>query len=235
MTEGQVKVTLGKNDLASFANLIITKIWIYDNLYVLRARNPFLTLLLSCHVRVISKIQVNFRYRRYSKVLRIVSYRFSKFLHYICFWGQEIHCRHSYWATMFGWPWKSGSTSGTGGTQRYLWFCLIDLGNFFTIYVSEIKESIADIPIELPCFGDLGNPGQLPVQEVLKGTDDCVLWIFTISSVFMFLRSSYSLLPCLDDFEYPGQPSVDELLSMSDLENRQNRKLFWIFEVPQAL
>ena len=47
--------------------------------------------------------------------------------------------------------------------------------NIFEIYVFEVKESISDIPIELPCLGDLENPGQLPVQEVLEGTDDCVL------------------------------------------------------------
>ena len=51
----------------------------------------------------------------------------------------------------------------------------MDFHNFFTIYVFEVKESIADIPTELPCLGDLENPGQLPVQEVLEGTDDCVL------------------------------------------------------------
>ena len=39
--------------------------------------------------------------------------------------------------------------------------------NFFSIYVFEVKESIADIPTELPCSGDLENPGLLPVQEVL--------------------------------------------------------------------
>ena len=32
-----------------------------------------------------------------------------------------------------------------------------------------------DITTELSCLGDLKNPGQLPVQEVLDGTDDCVL------------------------------------------------------------
>ena len=47
--------------------------------------------------------------------------------------------------------------------------------NFFTIHVFEGKESISDIPTELPCFGDLENPGQLPVQEVLEDTADCVL------------------------------------------------------------
>ena len=47
--------------------------------------------------------------------------------------------------------------------------------NFFSIYVFEVKESIADIPTELPCSGDLENPGKLPEQEVLKGIDDWVL------------------------------------------------------------
>ena len=155
-----------------------------------RSRNPLLTFLLSYHVRVTSKIQVNFRYRRYwwfclmnfwnffniyvfevkksiadiptelpcsgdlenpgqlpvqrySKVLMILSYKFLKFLQYSCFRGQEIHCWHSYWATMFGWPRKSRSTSGTGGT------------------------------------------------------DDSVLWIFEISSIFMFSRSRNPLLAFL--------------------------------------
>ena len=51
----------------------------------------------------------------------------------------------------------------------------MDFHNFFSIYVFKVKESIADIPSELLCLGDLENPGQLPVQEVLEGTDDCVL------------------------------------------------------------
>ena len=37
------------------------------------------------------------------------------------------------------------------------------------------QKSIADIITELPGLGDLENPGQLPVQEVLEGSDDCVL------------------------------------------------------------
>ena len=158
-----------------------------------RVRNPFLTLLLSYHVLVTSKIRVNFRYRRYLRVLMIVSYKFLKFLHYLCFRGQGIHFWYSYWATMFGWPRKSRSTSGTGGTWRYWWLCLINFWNFFTIYVFEVREFISDILTELPCSGDLENQGQLPVQKVLEGTDDFVLWIFTISSVFIISRSRNSL------------------------------------------
>ena len=35
-------------------------------------------------------------------------------------WGQEIHCWHSYWATMFEWPRKSKSTSGSRGTDDFV-------------------------------------------------------------------------------------------------------------------
>ena len=68
---------------------------------------------------------------------------------------------------MFVWPRKSRSTSGTGGTRRYWWFCLINFWNFFSIHVFVVKKSIADNPTELPCSGDLENLGQLPVQKVL--------------------------------------------------------------------
>ena len=51
----------------------------------------------------------------------------------------------------------------------------MDFHNFFCIYVLEVKKTIADIPNELSCLGDLENPTQLSVQEVLEGNDDCVL------------------------------------------------------------
>ena len=47
--------------------------------------------------------------------------------------------------------------------------------NFFTIYVFEGGESISDILTELPRFDDLEKQCQLPVQEVLEDTADCVL------------------------------------------------------------
>ena len=43
----------------------------------------------------------------------------------------------------------------------------MDFHNFYTVYVFKVKESIADIPTELPCLSDLENPSQLPVREVL--------------------------------------------------------------------
>ena len=120
-----------------------------------------------------SKIQVNFRYRRCSEVLMIVSYKFLKFVHNLCFQGQGIHCWHSYWATMFGWSRKSRSTPGSRGSP------------------------VQDIPPKLSCVGDLENQGQLPVQKVHRSTDDSILWNFTISSHFMFygVKESISDIP----------------------------------------
>ena len=102
---------------------------------------------------------------------------------------------------------------------KTVWFCLINFWNFFTIYVFEVKEPIPEIPTELSCFGDLKNLGQLPVQEWLRVTDDCVLWIFTISSLLMFSRSRNPLLTFLlscpatelDDLENPDQLPVQEV------------------------
>ena len=53
--------------------------------------------------------------------------------------------------------------------------CFIDFHSFFIIYVFEVKESISDNSAELPCSGDFETPGLLPVQKVLRGTDDFVL------------------------------------------------------------
>ena len=45
------------------------------------------------------------------------SYGFSQFLHYLCLRIQGIYCWHPYWATMFEWPPKSKSISGSRGTD----------------------------------------------------------------------------------------------------------------------
>ena len=47
--------------------------------------------------------------------------------------------------------------------------------NLYENHVFKVRESISDIPTELPRLGDLENPGQFPVQGVLEGTDDCVI------------------------------------------------------------
>ena len=76
-------------------------------------------------------------------------------------------------------PRKFRSTSGTGGTRRYWWLCLIDFWNFSTMCVFEITESNANIPTELPFLGSLENTGQLPVQQVLEGTAVIVFYRFS--------------------------------------------------------
>ena len=58
--------------------------------------------------------------------------------------------------------------------------------NFFISYVFKVNESISRSFTNLPESGDLKNPGQLPVSEVLKGTVDWVLWISVISSFLTF-------------------------------------------------
>ena len=69
------------------------------------------------------------------------------------------------------------------------------------MHVFEVRESIADISTELPCLNYLENLGQLPVQGYLKGTDDCILWIFTIFSLFTFSRSRNPLLTFLLSYD----------------------------------
>ena len=68
--------------------------------------------------------------------------------------------------------------------------------NFFTIYVSEGRESIANIPTELLCLVDLENLGQLPVQEVLEGTDDCVIYFWNFQIIHVLeVRESIADIP----------------------------------------
>ena len=84
-----------------------------------RSRNPFFVVSQSYYVWVNSKIQINFRFYRYSRVLMIGSHGFSKFLHSIRFRGQGIHFSQFHKATMFGKPRKSRSTSGFTGARGY--------------------------------------------------------------------------------------------------------------------
>ena len=133
-----------------------------------RSRSPFLTFLLSYHVRVTSKIEFNFRYRRS--------------------------------------------------------YCFL---NFVTIYVIKVKESIADIPTELPCLGDLKNLDQLPMQDLLRNTDDCVLWIFTISPLSMFSRSGNPLLTFLLSCHVWGLRKSSLAYSSRDFQGQSNEVAQW--------
>ena len=65
----------------------------------------------------------------------------------------------------------------------------MDFHNFFIPYIFEAKESISRSFTKLLCLGDLESSGQLPVSQVLEGTDDWVLWIFVICLFPTFSRS----------------------------------------------
>ena len=95
---------------------------------------------------------------------------------------------------MFAWPRNSRSTSGSTSdvcvNRGYCGFGCIYFCYFNNIlYVFEVEESVSRSFTKLPCSDDLENPGQLPVSQVLEGTDDWVLWIFVISSFLTFSRS----------------------------------------------
>ena len=135
-----------------------------------RSRNPFLAVSQSYYVWVTSKIQVNFRFYRSSRVLMIGSYGFSKFLHSLRFRGHVFRFLQFHKANMFEWPRKSRSTSGFRGPREYWWLGLMDFRNFFILYVFEVKESVFCSFTRLLCSGNLENTDQFPVLQVLEGT-----------------------------------------------------------------
>ena len=61
------------------------------------------------------------------------------------------------------------------------YWCLINCWHFQTIHVFQVLPRNS-------------RSTSYPVQGYLKGTDNCILWIFTISSLFIFSRSRISLL-----------------------------------------
>ena len=132
---------------------------------------------------------------------------------------------------MFGWPQKSGSISGFACAWEYWWLGLMDFRNFFITYVFGVRESIFHSFTELPCSDDFENLGQLPVLQVLKGSDDLVLWIFVIPSLptfsgsrnlFFIVSRSY---PVWMTSKNPGQlPVLQVLESTADW-------VLWIFVI----
>ena len=106
------------------------------------------------------------------EVLMILSYEFLKFSHYnSCFRDQGIHCWYFYRAVYHVWVISKIQVNFWFKTYSevldYCWMCLIDVWNFLTIHVFGVKESIVDISTELPCVGDLENPGWLPVLRII--------------------------------------------------------------------
>ena len=74
-----------------------------------------------------------------------------------------------------------------------------------SLHVFEGKKFIFDIITKVPCLGDFENPGQLPVQKILGGSDDSVSMIFIISSLFWVqgINCWHSNLATL--FGWPGK------------------------------
>ena len=152
----------------------------------LRSWNPSLAVSQSYHVRMISKIQINFR--------------FPQVLEDTDDWVLWIF-------VIFSLPTFSGSRNPfLAVSQNY---CSGDLKNPGQLPVWQVLEGTDDwvlwifVISSLPTF--LGsrnpflavsqsyyvrvtskNPGQFPVSQVLEGTDDWVLWNFVISSLPTF-------------------------------------------------
>ena len=163
----------------------------------LRSRSPLPTFLLSYHVWVTSKIQVNFRFNRYSKVLVIGSYRFS-----VSSLFMFSRSKNPFLTLLVSYHvWKIPKIQVNSRFKRISEVLIILSYEFLkflhTIHVFEVEESIADIPTRLSYLGDLEKLGQLPVREILKETYDCVFWNFAISSIYMFSMSGNHLLTFL--------------------------------------
>ena len=142
----------------------VTKLFFHLFFMFSRSRNPFFAVSQSYHVRKTSKIEVNFRFHRCSRVLMMGSYGFLWFLHSLHFRGQGIHFSQFHKATMFRKLWKSRSTSGFIGARGYWWWGLMDFCDFFIPYVFEVKESIFRSFTKLPCSENFENRGQLQVS-----------------------------------------------------------------------
>ena len=159
-----------------------------------KSRNPLLTFLLSYHVWVTSKIQVNFRFERYWWYCLINCWNFQTIHVFevresIVDISTELPCLDN-----LGNPGRLPVQDALGGTGE----CILKIFEISWLFMFfGAKEYIADISTELPCLGDLENSGRLPVQDVFGGTGDCVLSIFEISSLFMFMRSGNPLLTFL--------------------------------------
>ena len=101
--QGQLPVLLPILALIADTVALVACIFVISSIFMLsRSRNPFFAVSQSYHVRVTSKIQVNFLFYRFSRVLMIGSYGFLLFFHSPRFRDQEIHFSQFHKATMFG-------------------------------------------------------------------------------------------------------------------------------------
>ena len=193
---------------------IKTVLWIFtiSTLFMSsKSRNTTLTFLLSYHVWVTSKIQVNFRFERYWWYCHINCWNFqithvSEVRESIADISTELPCL-SYFENLGQLP-VHGYLKGTDNC--ILW----DFHNFFTLYVFEVKESTADILTELRCLSDLDNPSQFRFERYWWF---CLMNFRNFHTVRVFeIRESIAdistELPCLSDLENPGKLPVQDVL-----------------------
>ena len=99
--------------------------------------------------------------------------------------------------------------------------CLIDFWNFLTIHVFEVKESIADISTELPCLGDLENPGRLPGStRTRRYWWLCLVEFWNFFTIYVFeVREFFAGIPtelqCSGDLENSGHLPVQEVFEVT--------------------
>ena len=83
--------------------------------------------------------------------------------------------------------------------------------DFCIPHVFEVKESIYRSFSKLPYSGDLGIPGQLPVQRILEGTDFRTFFIPHVFEVKESIFRFFTEQPCLSDLDNPCQLQVLQL------------------------
>ena len=113
----------------------------------------------------------------------ILSFEFLKFLQYLCFRGQEIHCWHSYWAwaTMF----SDFENPGQLPVQIYSKVLMIVSYKFLISSPFMFRGQATEF-WHFYRATMFGWPQKSRSTSGSGGTDDSVLWIFEISLLFMF-------------------------------------------------
>ena len=120
-------------------------------------------------------MQVNFRFSGYSRVLIIGYHEISLFLHFYVSEVMEFISR-SFTKLACSSNLKNPDQlpvlqvlEGTGDWVLWI-FVISPFPTFF-----KVTKSISRSLTKLPYSGYIENSGQLPVQQVLGGTGDCVL------------------------------------------------------------
>ena len=133
-------------------------------------------------------------------LLMILYYKFLKFLQYSRFRGQEIHCWHFYRATMFEWFENPGQLP----VQEVLMILSYEFLKVLQYLCFRGQGIHCWHSYWATLFGLPWKSRSTSGAEVLEGTEDCVLSIFDISSIFMFSRSNNPILTFLPEASFEG-------------------------------